>query len=371
MAPLPATSCADLPVGAPSPAADAVADTRYTKSRVLRRLFPMKIFSLVTAVLLAAALCGCHDLPYPDDDDDGETSDNVTINLDFTTDLPLYNAEAQAAKNRAIDSYQVRYVVKIYNAEIDARSAFTRDESAAYSSVFYRSLSEGLSTSVSVYVPEGTYTIMVWTDYIPTNTNNAPFYNADDFTEITLNTDNYIGGTDYRDAYCGMQTLTVPTQNPDSNVTVDVAMTRPLAKFELITTDVEQFMQRVGTTNISTYRVRLVYTGYLPSSFNMFTAQPIDSTLGVWFASAISTLDGGTEALLASDYVFVNGNESAVSAAVQIVDAAGTVLSQSQSVRIPIARGKLTEMRGNFLTTENSSGFSINTQFSGEYNLEF
>jgi hypothetical protein len=91
----------------------------------------------------------------------------------------------------------------------------------------------------------------------------------------------------------------------------------------------------------------------------------------VWFASAISTLDGGTEALLASDYVFVNGNESAVSAAVQIVDAAGTVLSQSQSVRIPIARGKLTEMRGNFLTTENSSGLSINTQFSGEYNLEF
>jgi hypothetical protein len=40
-------------------------------------------------------------------------------------------------------------------------------------------------------------------------------------------------------------------------------------------------------------------------------------------------------------------------------------------VRIPIARGKLTEMRGNFLTTENSSGLSINTQFSGEYNLEF
>lgn len=342
---------------------------------------------LSTAVAIALTACDVHQFPEP-----AEERLHVVLDLDFSTELPLYtvmeypdgtNPDNQG-KSRAADDYSVRHTVQIF-AGTDASSRATVSRAGAdYTTTVVRPIGQTLDTEIEVEIPDGPYTAMVWTDYVHTASGNA-FHIPDDFADISIaDIPNYRGSTDLRDAFRGQAEFFVPDPDriADRRETVHIAMERPKAKFTIIATDVRQFISRAKSRNaqaaptedsrafdFNDYSARLVYTGYLPSSFNMFLNKPVDSTTGVWFDSRIHPLSDD-EARLAFDYVMVNGSEAKVDAALQILDREGKIVAQSSVMRIPMMRSKHTEIRGKFLTASNSSGVSIVTKFDGEYNIE-
>ena len=160
--------------------------------------------------------------------------------------------------------------------------------------------------------------------------------------------------------------------------TLDVVMQRPLAKFEFVTNDVVEFIDKESTriaskangnkaastddtptraVNIEDYKVVFYYVGFMPHAYSMHTDKPVDSSTGVMFESTLKKLSE-SEASMGFDYVFVNGKK-------------GTQLSLTEPIEVPLKRSHHTILTGMFLMSEASGGVTINPDFDGDHNLIF
>ncbi len=278
----------------------------------------------------------------------------------------------------------IRYVVRAY--PLADKQRISQDYTQEF--VFTKDIAEGYNHEVTLDLVPGDYNIMVWSDIVQ-HGGDTYFHDKSNFAEITLQGEHQ-GNNDYRDAFRGSDNITliadIIERAPD---TLNIAMQRPLAKYEFVTTDLTEFINKeqtradakskaqsrggedIGTkVNIEDYRVVFYYVGFMPNAYSMFTDKPVDSATGVLFESTLNSLSE-TEASVGFDYVFVNGTESAVTVQIGIYDNEGTQLSLTEPIKVPLKRSHHTIMRGMFLMSEASGGVSIDPEFDGDYNLVF
>jgi hypothetical protein len=102
----------------------------------------------------------------------------------------------------------------------------------------------------------------------------------------------------------------------------------------------------------------------------MFTDKPADAWTGVSYTGTLQASDVEGEALLGFDYVFVNDNRDAsIKAYIEVIDGVGDVVARTTTMEIPLLRGHLTTVKGEFLTSHAVGGTIIDAEFSGEYNI--
>ena len=278
------------------------------------------------------------------------------------------------------DYGQIRYIVRAYPKSEKQRTSQTYTQEF----VFTKDISEGYNHEVTLDILPGNYNIMVWSDLVQTNGNDH-FHDASNFAEITLQGD-HKGNTDHRDAFRGIGNISliadIIEHTPDI---LDIVMQRPLAKFEFLTTDLKEFIDKeyqyllkeaatrgdVPPTRVNTddYKVVFYYSGYMPFAYNMNTDKPVDSKLGVSFESKIDVLNEN-EASLGFDYVFVNGKTSAVTVQIGLYDKEDRQLALSVPINVPLQRNHHTVVKGSFLMEETSGGITINPDFDGNHNIE-
>ena len=215
------------------------------------------IHIIIYGMLLLFAMVGCdvHEIP------EERRNDLVSFNLhlDFNTELPLYEEipyTRAVHENRSLSTHDVRYLVKAFREE--GKSRFSRVAQETF--VFTSSDIHNLNRTLTVELPEGNYTIMVWTDYIDKGTTTDKYYDTSDFSEIILaNKTNHSGSNDYREAYRGSVVASIV--NPDyytgsAQTAIDnqarVEMKRPMGKFKFVSTDLEVFLSRVAKTLVDT-----------------------------------------------------------------------------------------------------------------------
>lgn len=243
-------------------------------------------------------------------------------------------------------------------------------------------------------LPTGEYDIYVWGD-ADDGSLSGIHYGTDDFGSITISDGEYTGNTEDKDAFEGMLTVSIPSSDEyEVGVGGIVEMHRPLAAYAFIATDLKEFTEsetsrqrsltakgcdsgsddsrgdgsRVDGIDLSDYTVRVRYPVYLPSEYNMFTSHPSDSRQGVSFTGNVSRLNDD-EALIGFDHLFVNGTESAVSVALEILDSDGEIVATVPTVNVPTRRGRATIVRGEFLTSSAAGGTAIDPKFDGEFNI--
>lgn len=360
------------------------------------------------ALLLAAAGCDVHEFPEPS----GETE--FVLRLKYETDLPLWNHVHEDGKTRPMggvaaggqaadsDTDQgavkgsdpdlapnapkdtvrgvlcegtMRYTIKAFPVAAERAAA-----KPAAEFVFERDVADGYDCAFNLTLPDGDYRLMVWSDFSAME--GKDFYETGNFRSVELRS--HEAGTDYRDAFRGRTDLSLESGTeyhlPD---TVDVAMQRPLAKFEFVTTDLSEFiatrLQKDGLAgpaknypidqeDLDQYRIVLAYHGYKPTKFNMESDKPVDSETGVFFESRLRYL-GGQEASLGFDYVFVNTHQTSVSIRVGVYTRDGTMLSVSDPIEVPLIRSRHTVIRGKFLTSSESGDIGIDPGYSGDFNI--
>lgn len=276
---------------------------------------------------------------------------------------------------------KIRYIVRAYPVLEKQRTA--RDYVREF--VFTKDISEGYDHEMTLDLAPGDYSIMVWSDLMESDAGN-PYHNTDDFAEITLQGD-HEANNDYRDAFRGTGSISLASNVTEQvSGTLEIAMQRPLAKFEVITNDLVEFIEKKtlgmaagndGVKSVSevrarieNYRVVFYYVGFMPDTYSIFTDKPVDSATGVTFQSALRQMDDA-QATLDFDYVFVNGKESAVTVRIGIYDDKDTLLSLTEPIEIPLRRNHHTVLRGKFLMSEASGGVTINPDFDGDHNLIF
>ena len=275
---------------------------------------------------------------------------------------------------------QIRYVVRAY--PVFERNHITKDYTQEFT--FTKNINEGYNHEVSLELPAGDYQIMVWSDLVKSSS-HAYFYDATNFAEITLQGEHQ-ANTDYRDAFGGSKPITlvadIMERVPD---TLDIAMQRPLAKYEFITTDLKEFivkefefLQKEAATrgetpptrvNLDEYNLVCYYSGYMPNAYNLNGDKPVDSMMGVLFNSTVNILSEN-EASLGFDYVFVNGKKSAVTVQIGLYDKENRQLALSDPIDVPLRRSHHTILRGSFLMQQASGGITINPDFDGNFNIE-
>lgn len=352
----------------------------------MRRLY---LYLIIYMPLVLLTACDVHEWP--------DTPENVTFRLklryekEMTVWEHLYDG-TEVTEQELGDTYdngrehgKIRYIIRAYPLTDKQRSAreYTREF------VFTKDIAEGYDHEATLDLAAGNYRIMVWSDLVE-NDGDTPYHDAGDFAEITLQGD-HSGNNDYRDAFRGTGDISLTADVAEYVPgTLEITMQRPLAKFEVITNDLTEFIQKEGLritaknsgaesasesdpatrVNVEDYKVAFHYVGFMPCAYSMFTDKPVDSSTGVMFQSALKGLND-REASMGFDYVFVNGTESAVTVQIGLYDKEGTRLSLTEPITVPLRRNHHTILRGKFLMSKASGGVTINPDFDGDHNLIF
>ena len=345
----------------------------------MRRL----LYIIIYIPLLLLTACDVHEWP------DLPENVQVHLKLNYETMMTEWHHKYENSKATEIalgDTYDnlqsdgyIRYVIRAYPVTRKNR-AITRGFTHEF--VYIKDLSEGYDCEFLLDLLPGEYYIKVWSDLLETE-DQMPFYDVDDFANILLQ-GTHKGSSDIRDAFRGLKEVTLVADYAEkAPQEVNITMQRPLAKFELIATDLKDFLEkeieyltkmastrgeepptRVNTDNyvVKFYQPDMVY------GYNMDSDVPNDTYPGtVIFESKLNILNED-EASLGFDYIFVNGTARNAYVNIVLCDNEGRDIAKSEQIAVPVKRSRHTKLTGSFLTLKSSGGIKIESDFNGNHN---
>lgn len=329
----------------------------------MKKLF-LTICGLFSVILLGG--CGVHELP----EDGGVDPTTVHTKIILLPGADMTPFDVPEFSTRAADSreYEVRYIVEVYaDDKFDQSLQFRRQ-------LIYPEGEVG-EVALECDLHARNYRVMVWRDFVLAGNSVDCFYSTSDFSAIKLQGD-YIGGTDYKDVFCGQMSLDLTPYRCqlEAGHREEMQLERPLAKIELITTDIIKYMDKLErvqnsrSATIENFTLQVLYTGYFPTGFNVNSNRPNLAVTDVKFTSTPVTVSDN-EACLAFDYVLVNGEESSVTLEMIIYNEEGQEVNHVTGVEVPVKRNKITTVRDAFLTREFAPGIGIAPGFDGEINV--
>lgn len=316
-----------------------------------------KLWSGLLALPFLMAACTLHE--EPELTADGElgvdpTEIGVEVNLTLDLNLPEQgNEENSSARVAANTDYLHRFIVEAYlNRQPVARQ------------VFVESITDRthLSLPVSMKLHALSYQLVVWKDYVSAETPQEDLhYNTQSLVPVIPNRASHTGNTEYKDVFVGTTSLDLTAYADQWGAVVeqDVALQRPVARYELIATDVDKFLQRIADGEVSGERftARIKYSGYLPVGYNVLDDVPKHSLMYMQYNTSFDVPEEGTDELrVGFDYVFVSNEGSAsVPMEIEIVNENNVTVANSV-LNVPLERGKNTVWTGEFLTGDDQGG---------------
>lgn len=352
----------------------------------------MRKLSLLTYILVSFLLGSCciHQWPEPEPENNKVP---VRLHLRYYPDFwlwehfydPKTGEIVEAYKNAAVDEEHpgttarysgqcdhgtMRYLLRFYKPG--------KVESYTHEVSFTRNVNGGYDCDTILYFDPGGYDVGAWSDLYE-NKGDELFYDPSNFLKICLQLDDYRACTDYRDSYRGIQQILVqPKDGTNEMQETYIDMRRPMAKFEFVTTDLSEFLERETDrrqlptrAKAEDYIVKMVYAGYLPSAYSAIDDRLVDSSTGVSFTSSL-TVTGESEASMGFDLVMINDiPNAAVSVQVQVYDIEGELVAASMVIPVPLRRNHHTLLRGAFLTVGGDGGIYIDPTYDGDYNIFF
>ena len=325
------------------------------------------LLSLLSSLLLTS--CDVHEMP----DLPEKTSHYFQLNFEADS-WTILDSEYVTRSNKDKSELDIRYIARAYPVLENGKTAQEYIEH----SIFTKSMSNDLGYKFMLDLPPGRFNIMVWTDFVEKGSKENYLYNADNFSDVYLH-GKHQANTHHRVAFRGMQEVSIVVDIVETEPgTTLIDMLRPMAKFEFITSDFEDFMSKensnvasrngesAATINLDDYEIVFFYTGFMPNAFSLFTDKPVDSSTGIYFGSKLTQINE-SEASMGFDYIFVNGNESITTVTIGIYNTEGQLLSMTEPIEVPLKRSWHTIVKGKFLSQDSKGGVSINPEFDGDY----
>ena len=313
-------------------------------------------FGLLALPLLMTA-CTLHE--EPELTADGELGvDPTLVNVELTLNLDLNlpeqgNEEESSVRVSANTDYLHRFIVEVYlNRQPVARQVFVENITDR----------THLSLPVDMQLHAREYQLVVWKDYVSAETPEEDLHwNTQSLVPVIPNRASHTGNTEYKDVFVGTTSLDLTAYADQWGAVVeqDVALQRPVARYELIATDVDKFLQRIADGEVSGERftARIKYSGYLPVGYNVLDDVPKHSLMYMQYNTSFDVPEEGTDELrVGFDYVFVSNEGSAsVPMEIEIVNENNVTVANSV-LNVPLERGKNTVWTGEFLTGDDQGG---------------
>lgn len=333
------------------------------------------------ALVLTIALVGCvHDYPgMTEDGEEGVDPTLVEVNTEVTLDLELVPLEIITQKNVRSGTtkaatgeqtdYRRRFIIEAWrDGKPESRQVTVVDDAEEEDG------NGKITLPIRLKLHAVEYTLAVWTDYVAAGTDTDLYYNTEDLQYVAC-TAPYTGSTPYRDCLYGTTALDLRQYREEWNakVQVKVDMERPLAKYELIATDVTEFLEKTAQQRAQgeSYTVTFSYSFYIPAVFDVLAGKPCESWPEISFTlPLVLPEEGETLHTVGTDFIFANGGEASVLLTMEIRDSRGNLVSRVSGIDVPYRRGHLTTLKGAFLTSEMKGGVEIDTEWDGEVEID-
>ncbi len=328
------------------------------------------LIRLILSLFIVTIATSCETIfEYPDDNAVDPTLVNLDINIKLAipSDLEFELYDEVALKSDEETTYYLRTLIEIYDDD-NSNSPIIRDTLYSY----YDLIGE-LDLHYTTTLNAKCYDVAIWSDIVEsTDSGDQFFYTASNLSQIKY-TEPYIGNSALKYAFSTAIEIDLTTYRDQWNATYQyvAGLERPQARFEIITTDLEQFLASYSTEEeISSddFTVEVLYDGYMPYGFNVLTDKPNEARQEISYLTTIEDLGDGT-ARLAFDLVFVNHTESGVNVSLIIYDKNGEIATQAGSIAIPLYRNMNTIVIDEYLTSDYTPGIGIDPSFEGEIDV--
>lgn len=338
-----------------------------------KNIYTSIIRTLGCLLLLPAFVSSCL-FEEPELTADGEpgvdpTAVNIMTNITLETsfDPILINRSADHSTRAATTTYQHRFVVAAYEGTQKVASQ-----------IIYQDIQAGettVSIPLSMKLHARKYQLVVWADYVEKSDEDTygTFYDAEDMAFI-LRATPYKGNSKYYDAFYGSTALDLTAYRDQWNVIVpvDIRMSRPMASYNLIATDVAKFLKKVADKEVTGKRftITVKYNYYLPTGFDALTGRLKRSLQYMEYNKTVelATLqkeENKEEFNIGFDYLLVNNDApSSIPVTIEITNESKVVVARYQNLKLPYERNKETNLRGYFLTS--SPGINFDPDFNDE-----
>lgn len=324
--------------------------------------------NMVCLAIAAIALSACvRDFPKVNPDGTvGIDPTLVTVDMELDIDLSLEPFDDLYHSRSGSDDAMMRFIVEF------ARDGKVVERIETFADP--ASLSSGsLKLPVSVKLHALEYNVAVWGDFVLDSGHDPLCYDASDLYRISCMTP-YMGSTDERQCFRGVTFIDLrPWRNQwNASVTVPVEMIRPQAKYRILASDVDEFLSRSGKTHADrgAYTMRFSY-GIMPWSYDLWSesvaayANDVEFNVPLDFSSAT---DG--RLLIGFDWLFADDNISDVNLTITLFDRYLVPVSRVSGIVVPLQRGCLTTLTGDFLTNEVGGLISIDTEWGGTIDID-
>lgn len=323
---------------------------------------------IIIAVISFLMINSCKTIHEFPDEPDG---DNTIVNIDMTL-IPLRNnfdttTITRGGEQLLKSSYDIRYIIEIYP------EGGTKGGSGILErKVITKAIDESNQLSFELPLNAKKYTLLFWADYVAKGASDDLYYSTENLLSIKIKQP-YVGSEKMKEAFAMAKNIDLTPYQGQTNINISetVELTRPFAKYEIVTTDLLKYIDKItkgDQSSVEGATTKLFYHGYFPSGYNVMIGKPNDTVTGLSFSSPIEILSEN-EGRLVSDYVWVNGAESGISVSMIIYDKDGDVINQTSDISIPIKRGMLTLIKGGFFTGDYSPGIGIDPGFDGEFEV--
>lgn len=266
-----------------------------------------------------------------------------------------YSNEAHKA-----DGKTLRFILEIYDAN-EVRSA----------EILKKYVEDGnVATFNPRLIPGREYTFVVWADVVDETAKADVYYNTGNLREVTLIDGAWKPMDEARDAYTGAKTVTIVANQANS---IDIPLTRPFGKLRIITTDVTAMNNLNG---IRPTTAKVTYTGVPMYKFDAFTqtytANGTSAKTHEAFTIVNYTSNTTAEMAIYTDYFFAPVDQVGLNAfTIDVYDQHGAAIGAPIvfPTDIPVARNTLTTVKGNLLTTGDTSMVitaTVNDDFTGK-----
>lgn len=323
--------------------------------------------------MMALWLSACNTvLEYPDDDVEAVDPTLVTLDINIEISLEAYlefQLYESPVKSEESEGIYLRTIIELYDKEDLSTPMITQTDYTLYSEI------EEYNLDFSADISAKEYTLAVWCDIVDKWGDGDNFF----YTGSTLSQVKYLepyqGNTELKNAFSHVVDIDLtPYQDRwYGTYEFDVELERPQAMFEIISIDLEKFIDERGESldsdvDYNNYRVEVIYDGYMPYGYNVLTEKPNEAQQGISYVTNLEILSA-SEARLAFDQVFVNHTESGVNVSLVVYDELGEVVAEVSSQTITVNRNMKTVVKGEFLTSDYVPGIGIDPSFDGEYNI--
>lgn len=329
---------------------------------------------ILMGVLLPVILTSCL-YEHPTMTDDGElgidpTAVTVMANLTLSLPMPTQGAEEETAiyLPEETDGYRRRVIVEAYlNRQVVAREV-------SYLEITGRETE--LTIPVDLKLHARPYTLAAWVDYIESDTIADLYYDTQTGNNLmNIISTGYKGNSEWKDVFCGTADIDLTEYADEWNVSVpvDLTLTRPVARYALIADDVDEFLARISSGEVTgtQFTARLIYTAYVPTGYNVVDALPRQSLQYQEFEQTIRTsnLTAGQEFTVALDYVFSTEELQQVPARLEILNNNDEVIAAT-NLNLPFHAGLSNTLRWSFFTADPDGGVNFDPDFDGETDID-